>query len=132
MMIQIILHYIRWLWLHVWGYSYMWGYTWSDVISYRFREGLFRAILFLSLTRPTKTHLRRFSVHWRKKTHLSRLPTGVYKKGHLIPGAVIFSIRRSRIFNSKFFHWKTLVPRTINAEVLAKTVSNVGLFTICL
>ena len=45
-MIQLILHSIWWLCLHVWGYSYMWGYTWSDVISYRFRVGIFPGYIF--------------------------------------------------------------------------------------
>ena len=37
MIILLIFHSIRWLWLHVCGYSYLWWYTRSDVISYRFR-----------------------------------------------------------------------------------------------
>ena len=36
MIILLIFHSIRWLWLHVCGYSYLWFYTWSDVIRYRF------------------------------------------------------------------------------------------------
>ena len=42
------------------------------------------------------------------------------RKGHLIPGAVVFSIWRGHIFHSEFFHWKTLVPRKINVEVACK------------
>ena len=51
MMIQLTFHSIWWLWLHVWGYSYMWGYTWSDVISYRFCIGIFPGyIVFVTYT----------------------------------------------------------------------------------
>ena len=59
-------------------------------------------------------------VRWRKKTHLRRcyfhFPTYVVfllestRKGHLIPCAVIYSIRRSCIFHSKFFSLKNPCP----------------------
>ena len=39
------------------------------------------------------TYLRRFSVHWRKKTHLRRFFTGVYKE-------VSFNSWRGHIFHS--------------------------------
>ena len=62
-----------------------------------------------------KPHLRRFSFRWRKKTHLRGFSTT--RKGHLIPGAVVFSIRHGRIFHSRFFSLKTIVPRTIDVEI---------------
>ena len=36
-MIPLIFHSIRWLWIHMCGYSYLWCYTWRDEISYHFR-----------------------------------------------------------------------------------------------
>ena len=51
----------------------------------------------------------------RKPTYVGFLLDST-RRDHLIPGAVIFSIWRSRIFQSKFFSLKNLVSRTINAE----------------
>ena len=56
MMIPLIFHSIWWLWLHVWGYSYLWCYTWSDVISYRFRICPFPGyIVFVAYTSNINT-----------------------------------------------------------------------------
>ena len=45
----------------MWGYSYTWGYTWSDVISYRFREGLFPGyIVFVTYTSNIFAHINKW------------------------------------------------------------------------
>ena len=65
-----------------------------------------------------KTHLHRFSVHWRKKTHLSRFSTGVYKEGSFNSWrGGIFHLAQL-YFSYQVFSLKTLVPRTIDAEVV--------------
>ena len=45
----------------------------------------------------------------RKPTYVGFLLEST-RKGHLIPGAVVFSIRRSRIFHYKFFSLKNPSP----------------------
>ena len=65
------------------------------------------SFLFIGGRKPTYVDF--LLIGGRKPTYVGFLLEST-RKGHLIPGAVVFSIRRSRIFHSKFFSLKNPCP----------------------